>query len=89
MDRSELEKQLHLEGLASAHVGENVKHFVLGEKVFSNKEVLGEVITLFDTIFSSDYNLFSKYLKENFNNYSTYQELFNVYKNKRLNEYWR
>ena len=36
MQISELEEQLYTEGLLSAHVGENVKKFVLGEKVFSN-----------------------------------------------------
>lgn len=71
-------------------VDENIRTEIFmdyfNEKVFPNKEVLSEVINLFDTIFSDEYNLFSRYLKDNFDKYNTYEELFSAYKYKRLDE---
>lgn len=56
------------------------------EKIFKDKNILKEVIDLFDIAIPTEYGLFSKYLKNNFDKYESYDSLFEAYKNKKLDE---
>lgn len=70
-------------------VDENIRNEIFinyfEEEIFSNKEKLKDVMEIFNSIVSKE-NLFAQFLRNNYDKYETYNLLFEVYKNKKLEE---
>lgn len=71
-------------------VDENIKDNIFLEffdkNVFSNKEVLREFFDIFDAESTCKNWLFGDFLKENYNRYNTYFEMFNAFKESKIRE---